>query len=220
MAGIEMVLIDTTTNTKLTMPVPPSDITVNNGATTISFSSIISGGIDLPKGREPRVYEFVGMLPGIDMGFDVVDGKTPENVVKAIENWGEGKAPYNRKLRLIVGGTLINDVVYVDSFVPVRSKGGGTITYSLTLKEYRSFSVKVYDANKTSTTNKKRPTAPIPKTYVVKKGDNLWAITRKFLGGGARWMELFNQNKKTLRSKKPELIYPGEKLVIPKGWLK
>jgi len=56
--------------------------------------------------------------------------------------------------------------------------------------------------------------APIPspapadeKVYIVQKGDNLWAIGRKFR---ITWQELARLNKLT----NPELIFPGQKIMI------
>ena len=46
-------------------------------------------------------------------------------------------------------------------------------------------------------------------TYVVKKGDTLWEIAKKYLGDGNRYKEI-----KELNGLKSDLIYPGQKLKI------
>jgi LysM repeat protein len=51
-------------------------------------------------------------------------------------------------------------------------------------------------------------------TYTVKKGDNLWAIARNMLGSENRWNEIYNLNKDIISN--PSLIYPGQKLKLPK----
>jgi nucleoid-associated protein YgaU len=48
----------------------------------------------------------------------------------------------------------------------------------------------------------------------VVKGDNLWAIAKKYLGNGNRYMEIYNANKVTIGSN-PALIRPGQALTIP-----
>lgn len=57
---------------------------------------------------------------------------------------------------------------------------------------------------------------PAPKeeenVYIVQKGDTLWSISRKTLGFGSNWKQIFNYNKLT-----STLIVPGQKLKIPKG---
>jgi nucleoid-associated protein YgaU len=52
-----------------------------------------------------------------------------------------------------------------------------------------------------------------PRIYVVQSGDSLWKIAEKFLGDGNRWKEIFEANKDKIED--PNLIYPGQELVIP-----
>lgn len=56
-----------------------------------------------------------------------------------------------------------------------------------------------------------RPAKP-PRIHVVKRGDTLWAIARKFYGNGALYPRIAKANK-FIRN--PNLIYPGQRLVIP-----
>ena len=49
----------------------------------------------------------------------------------------------------------------------------------------------------------------IPETYVVKKGDTLWDISKKFKGDPFDWPSIWNRNKFI---KDPHWIYPGQKL--------
>ena len=53
--------------------------------------------------------------------------------------------------------------------------------------------------------------------YTIISGDTLWGIALRFLGNGLLWRELYNykDNKTRLRSGNPNLIYPGEKILIP-----
>ncbi len=50
--------------------------------------------------------------------------------------------------------------------------------------------------------------------YIVQKGDTLQKISEKFFGTTKRWNNIYNANKRTLKS--PDRIRPGQKLVIPK----
>lgn len=47
--------------------------------------------------------------------------------------------------------------------------------------------------------------------YMVKKGDTLWAIAQRYLGGGSKYKEI-----KTLNSLSSDTIYPNQTLKIPK----
>ena len=52
-----------------------------------------------------------------------------------------------------------------------------------------------------------------PTFHTVEKGDTLWAISKKALGDGNRYNEIFEANKPML--KHPDKIYPGQVLRIP-----
>ena len=49
--------------------------------------------------------------------------------------------------------------------------------------------------------------------YVVKKGDCLWAIAKKFLGKGSQYTELFERNKDIIKD--ATLIFPSQEIIIP-----
>ena len=51
-----------------------------------------------------------------------------------------------------------------------------------------------------------------PDTYVVKRGDTLWDISRLYLKQPWRWPELWGMNLKTIAN--PHLLYPGQTLYL------
>lgn len=53
-----------------------------------------------------------------------------------------------------------------------------------------------------------------PDTYVVKRGDTLWDISRMYLKSPWRWPELWGMNLKALPN--PHLIFPGQTLYLDK----
>ncbi len=53
--------------------------------------------------------------------------------------------------------------------------------------------------------------ANAPQVYVVKKGDTLWDISKKFLKNPVRWREIWASNKHV---KNPHWIFPGDRLLM------
>jgi nucleoid-associated protein YgaU len=50
--------------------------------------------------------------------------------------------------------------------------------------------------------------------YVIKSGDTLSAIAQKFYGKGSAYPRIFEANREVIKN--PDLIYPGQKIRIPK----
>jgi len=51
--------------------------------------------------------------------------------------------------------------------------------------------------------------------YVIKSGDTLSAIAQRFYGNGSEYPKIFEANREVIKN--PDLIYPGQKIRIPKG---
>ena len=64
-----------------------------------------------------------------------------------------------------------------------------------------------------STTAKPEAKEEIAKTYTVKSGDSLWAISERVYGNGNDWRRIYEANKD--RIKDPDVIQPGWVLDIP-----
>ena len=54
----------------------------------------------------------------------------------------------------------------------------------------------------------------IPDYYEVKKGDSLWKIAEGFYNAGGKWIRIFEANMNKIKN--PSLIYPYQRLTIPK----
>ena len=67
--------------------------------------------------------------------------------------------------------------------------------------------------NKSSSTSGDKKRNSKQTTYVVVKGDTLWAIAKKYYGSGNQYNKIYNANRDKIKN--PNLIYPGQKLVIP-----
>ncbi|AHM60453.1 putative phospholipid-binding protein,LysM domain-containing protein [Flammeovirgaceae bacterium 311] len=53
-----------------------------------------------------------------------------------------------------------------------------------------------------------------PEYYEIKKGDTLSAIAKRQYGDASKWQTIYNANKDTIKN--PDLIYPGQKIKLPK----
>ena len=54
----------------------------------------------------------------------------------------------------------------------------------------------------------------VPPVYIVKEGDTLWSISRRYLEGPGNWPALWEMNKYI---KDPQWIYPGQPLMLKEG---
>jgi nucleoid-associated protein YgaU len=52
-------------------------------------------------------------------------------------------------------------------------------------------------------------------SYTVKPGDNLWFLARRTYSNGIRYTMIYQANRSHIRD--PDLIYPGQVFLIPKG---
>lgn len=71
--------------------------------------------------------------------------------------------------------------------------------------------ISITEATPTRNVNPPALKANAPNVYIVKKGDTLWDISKKFLKNPYRWREIWASNKYI---KNPHWIYPGDKLLM------
>jgi len=138
--------------------------------------------------------------------------------VKKLEEWRDKKRP----IRLVVTGTSINFPVTIRDFELDYERAGemGDIYYSITLKEYRWQKAResVDAATAKAPTKSEQKAAERPeklntekqknKTYTVKSGDSLSKVF------GKDWRKVYEANKSVIGAN-PNVIKPGQKLVIP-----
>ena len=51
------------------------------------------------------------------------------------------------------------------------------------------------------------------KSVIVKPGNSLWRIARKYYGKGIQYVEIFERNSHLIKD--PDLIYPGQVFSLP-----
>lgn len=210
--------------TYLRLPVNPESVTISSpySINTVNIASL--GEVSIAGGRGLKSVNFDSFFPAkYNPSYCEYSGfPAPFTWVNRIEKWRDSRS----ELRLVLTGTQITIPVYISEFEiePERAGSPGDIYYSLGFTEYKSPTVRIVKAVKSVTTpvksvSKTRPKPPAkkkPKTYTVVRGDSLWKIAAKpsVYGKGSDWSKLYNKNKKVV-GKNPNLIYPGQKLVIP-----
>lgn len=208
---------------KTQFPMMPEKIIMGADAKFMTYSIISLGDVKIPRGKGIKEISWSGIFPGKPRkNSSLVSAWTePDALIKRMEDYRDKGTVCN----LLVTGTCINYSVYISSFKGKYAGGSGDFQYDI--KFIIAIEIKIYTTNelklKTPTkskrpaskkSTKKKATESKTTTYTVKKGDCLWRIAQKFLGKGSRYSEIYNLNRDKIKN--PNLIYPGQKLRIPK----
>jgi len=70
-------------------------------------------------------------------------------------------------------------------------------------------------AVETAATDGNSPVIRTGQSLIIRKGDNLWRVSRRFYGAGRSYTLIYSANRDQIRN--PDLIYPGQVLNIPAG---
>lgn len=195
-------------NDKLRLPVLPEEFEVasSNMNERININAI--GEINILGNEEVKEFEMESFFPAQEYYFVEYNGfPKPYECVEMIDKWRHSKEP----ARLIVTDTSINMEVGFDEFTYGERDGTGDVYYSLSLSEYKQIKVRV-KAKKYEPPKKAKRPAPKPKkkSYTVKRGDNLWNISKRFTGNPMNYKKIAKENK----IKNPNLIFPGQVIKI------
>lgn len=222
---------------KCLLPVTPSKLqtTINNANKTITL--INEGEVNLLKEAKLTDIEFECSIPQIQYHFATYKSgfKGAAYFLDYFEKLKTSKKPF----QFIVSRTLPDGKVLFSTDMKVSLEDytltedhqyGFDVVVKIKLKQWRNYGTKTVnikvDSSKPSsppaaTPTQDRPTetSPAPKdnprTYIVAKGDCLWAIARKFYGNGAKYTAIYNANPNVFKGRSPNLIYVGEVLTIP-----
>lgn len=227
----------------LEMPYAPSELKVTIGSNNKTVDLINGNEINILKNPKLTEIEFDVELPrGRQYAFanTLVSSKTyTDYFEKLMLNKTPTKLVITRpnpSIKTGIGGTIRD---FESTVLTVSLEGYSLeesadnaydIKVSLKFKEYASYGTVKKTVVNTTTSNKvtvTTPTKPVTKnkSYVVKSGDCLWNIARKFYGNGAKWTTIYNANKSIIESTAKKYgrksssnghwIYPGTKLTIP-----
>lgn len=220
---MDIYITDIKSGTRVALSMLPQSVKLQTSGKFQSYDVINAGEIKIPKGQKLTEISWSNaILPGAKRKnasyVKRQHWKAPNEIISTFENWRKN----GTRLKLMVTETVINHDVYLDSFTVEASGGSGDYEYRITFVEAKDlmiYTVSELGLQPKSPTNHNvssntRPAATQPATYTVKSGDSLWAIAKKCLGNGSRYMEIYNANKATIGSN-PSLIRPGQVLSIP-----
>ena len=114
-------------------------------------------------------------------------------------------------------GKYLSGNYYVKDITRQISSSGYSHSATL-IKTHFGKSLKVSSSKKstkkeTKKVNSSSKADSAKRTYTVKKGDCLWNIAKKYYGDGRKYTKIYDAN--TSKIANPNLIYVGQKLVIP-----
>ena len=205
------------------MPEVPSAITIKTGNRNKTVELLNGDTINLLKAKGLQDIS-------LTLAFPMLEGRrTAEYYIGLFDKFKRKRKPTQFILtRTTPDGKPLEDTnvkVSIEDFS--RNEDASKpfeVTYSVNLKEYTDYgtqTVTVKKVQKNGKTQKvasvkkerEKNNAPKAKKYTVKAGDTLWSISAKYLGSGAKYMQIYEANRKILSN--PNIIKAGQELIIP-----
>ncbi len=192
---------------------PEYEVTSESNNTQVVVNSL--GEINLLGKRKLKTVSFSSFFPKNVYSFcEYRHFPTPKESVKKIE-----KMKNKGVLHLTMTGTPVNMDCTIENFTWGENDSTKDINFSLEFKEYRKVKTKK-KKNKEKVT--KKMTAPIMQRtskelegtiYTIKKGDDLFKVSKTMTGSTANWLALYEQNKDIIGDN-PKTLFPGQRLVV------
>lgn len=212
----------------LLLPVPPESIQtkIQNQNSTITL--INEAEYNFLKSPGLTEISFDILLPAFKYPFAVYENgfKDQKYYLDEIKKLKLDKKPFkfsvNRELPNGKGlyDTEFKNVSLEEYTIKEEADNGFDLTVSIELKEYNTNKTSTSDISEdgTITEEKQREessSAPLAdnQNYTVKSGDTLWALAKFYYGDGSKYSLISSANPDITN---PNIIYPGQVLVIPK----
>jgi hypothetical protein len=212
-------------NVTYRLPVNPEQVEISSVLAIERYEILKLGQVAVPTHMELKEYSFECELPYRPLHYVETSGgfKDADYYMNLFQKWRDSRVP----VRFIASngiGDDINILVLIEELT-VREKAGeeGDKYVSIKLLEYKEYGKKTVVIKTSSTSGTAKGSAkPSPKdttnpknkgVYVVKRGDTLWGIAKRYYGNGRLYTKIFNANRDKIKN--PNLIYPGQKFIIP-----
>ena len=202
-------------------PVNPFSISVNGGKMYDTFDILYKGERDFAaeKAKKIKTLTLNTIFPFEHEPYcQYKDIPSPLAAMAKIVKWTES----DEVIRLIITDYGFNELVNLADYNDDESGESQrdkyvTLDFRVVRGDGSNEIITIEKPEKKSPAPKLKPNRPEPKkekVYVVKKGDSLWKISKQMYGNGANYNKIYNANKKIV-GKNPNLIYPGQKFIIP-----
>lgn len=213
------------------LPITPSKLSLKVKNMNKTVTLINEGEVNIIKTKGLREFSFEFLLPFQNYSFAAVSkAKKQKSYLDKLNQLKINKRPFQFVVKRPKGFKTNIKVTLEDLNITEDAQEGRDIKVSVTLKEYRHYGTKKVvfvqppapAAGETNqeekkeeakiTENRDASTAQKPKTHIVKRGDTLWGLAKKYYGNGSLYPKIVSANPKI---KNPNLIIDGWELVIP-----
>lgn len=206
--------------TKTRLPVLPEKLEVSVNGKNDTFDIARLGEVTVIQKPGAKTFTFSAFFPTNFAPYcEFKPALKAKQYVDRLESWMNNMNP----VQFIVTGAGINFTCSIESFNYYEKAGEvGDWYFDITLKVYKKVTIKKIQIKKKQVAKSRPVSKKKVKTYVVKRGDTLWDLSKKFYGKNSDWRKIWNKNKTMLvkRDKRNlrqpgHWIYPGQKLTIP-----
>lgn len=207
----------------LQLPVVPEKIAVSVGNNNKELTLISDETVNVLRQPTLKQISFELLIPNTRYPFATYSGEFKDDtfyIQKLLELKNNTKSFRFIYTRTKPNGKLmysVNMPVSMEECTFTESSANGTdIIAAVKLKEYREYGTKILkksDNYAEVSSVREIQSAPVHTQYTIKKGDTLWEISKKYLGNGKRYSEIYELNRDVLKS--PSLIYPGQVIKLP-----
>lgn len=204
-----------------TLPINPTEFEFTDPQNNQRITLLNIGEVNLIGHRGLVSGSLSSFFPSSRSPFARLASMEPVEYMALLKKWKESSQP----IRVIISDCDFNLAMSIDEITGRYREGDADIYFSLTLTEYRFLNVSAVQTSTTASLAnglKERPNssdkgggsgASAGRSHLVVSGESLWAIAKKYYGNGAQYQKIYEANKDIISN--PNLIYPGQKLVIP-----
>lgn len=214
------------------LPVTPEELKIGIQNTNKTITLIDEGEVNILKAPGLTEIEFECRLPQVRYPFAVYKNGFvgASYFLGQFETLKVSKAPFRFKVQrsLPDGRPLFSTdmAVTLEEYTTTeQAKEGFDVAVKISLKQWREYKTRTLTLSEDgggalADETRSAEGSPLPKentAYTVKAGDCLWAIAKRFYGDGSRYREIYAANDSVFQGRSPNLVYPGEVLIIPAG---